>query len=113
MPPTTVLSPNALALVARVYGELPPLNDAGIWKVARACDARLAEPRQYINAKRVCEVIGLGLTKVGELKRAGEFVFQKSGQSKQGACRYCRDSVLRWQISEIVRTDGKVVEPAE
>jgi hypothetical protein len=113
MLPSIVLSPTTLALVERVYGKLPPLNDAGNWKIARACDARLAEPRQYINARQVCEVIGLGLTRVGELKRAGEFVTQKSGASKQSACRYCRDSVLRWQIAEIVRTDGKVAEAAE
>jgi hypothetical protein len=112
MLPSIVLSTTTLALVERVYGKLPPLNDAGNWKIARACDARLAEPRQYITAKRVCELIGLGLTKVGELKRAHAFVTQKTGKSVQGACRYCIDSVLRWQISEIVRTD-KVAEAAE
>jgi hypothetical protein len=103
MPPQTVLSPTALALVLRVYGELPPLDPAGQWEVSQLCTQRLADRREMLNAHQVAELLGCKLTKVGDLRRTGLLPSSKSGTSVQSARRFPRDGMLLYQLGCVVR----------
>jgi hypothetical protein len=102
MPPET--SPSVLALIARVYGVLPPLDLAGQRQIIRDCEKRLAEPRDRITIRDTMDLTGYGLTKVRTLIiRDKVIASEKDGDKVQSPRRVSRDSVLAYQIGCVVR----------
>jgi hypothetical protein len=104
MLPVPVFSAPVLALIARVFGELPRLDLAGQWLVVELCETRLADPRDFITAKNVTQITGYKSTKVGQLIRDKVIASEKDGAKIQSPRRISRNSLLSFQISGVVRS---------